>query len=430
MKSRKDTGVAWLIWILAVSFYFYEFLLRISPSVMVGELAWAFHVDAAALGALSAFYLYAYAPMQIPVGLLMDRYGARRLLTFATAICGVGGIVFGLAPSLAIADFGRVLMGFGSAFAYVGIIFVSSHWFSPKRLPLLVGLGTSLGMVGAIVGEYPIAFAVSAFGWRETAIGFGIGGLILAVITYLIIRASRSGEPPARIHDPNKPHIWKNLGSVCRNGQTWINAIISFCMYATTVAFAGLWCPTFLESVYGMSRETAGGFSSAIFIGWLFGGPLITYLAMITARRRTFLMLGSLFGFCTMAIIVYVAHLEPVILFILLVLTGVFSSCQVITFTLSVELNDRRAKGTAAALTNFMVMMAGSILQPLVGFLLDTSAGTDPKSAILVYSIDDFRVALSVFPASFLVALIFCFFLHSSRRARKGELLVVPPLED
>jgi MFS family permease len=430
VKSRQDTSIAWLIWLVAVSFYFYEFVIRISPSVMVNQIAWSFHVDAAALGAMSAFYLYAYAPMQLPVGLLMDRYGARRLLTAAAAICGVGGVVFGLSRGLALADFGRVLMGFGSAFAYVGIIFVSSHWFSPARLPLLVGLGTSVGMLGAVVGEYPIAFAVGAFGWRETAIGFGIIGFILAVITYLIIRASRSGDPPLRIHDPNKPHIWKNLANICRNGQTWINGIISLCMYASTVAFAGLWCPSFLEATYGMTRDTAGGFSSAIFLGWLIGGPLVTYLAMITARRRTFLMIGSLFGFCTIALVVYVAHIPAVILFILLFLTGIFSSCQVITFTLAVELNDRRAKGSAAALTNFLVMLAGSIIQPLVGTILDMTAHIKPGTAILVYTFDDFRVALTIFPASFLVALIFCFFLRSSRQARKGEILIVPPLED
>ncbi len=428
--TKRTTGVGWLIWLLAALFYFYEFLIRISPSVMLGDLAWAFHVDAAALGALSAFYLYAYAPMQIPVGLLMDRYGARRLLTFAAAICGIGGIVFGISPGLALADFGRLLMGFGSAFAYVGLIFVSSRWFPPSRLPLLVGLGTSLGMLGAVVGEYPIAFAVEAFGWRQTAIAFGIAGLILSVIIYLVLRASQTAEPPLGIHAQNKPRIWKNLGRVCTNGQTWINAIISLCMYATTVAFAGLWCPPFLEATYGMSRSTAGGFSSAIFLGWLIGAPIITYLAMITGRRRTFLMLGSLFGFCTIALVVYVSHLEPVVLFLLLFFTGIFSSCQVLTFSLAVELNDRRAKGSAAALTNFLVMLAGSALQPLVGTLLDYSAGTGPKSAILIYTIDNFRLALSIFPLSFLIALLFCFFLRSSRTARKGELIIVPPLED
>ena len=428
--TEQRTGFSWLIWLLAALFYFYEFLIRISPSVMVGDLAWAFHVDAAALGALSAFYLYAYAPMQIPVGLLMDRYGARRLLTLATAICGIGGIVFGISPGLALADFGRILMGFGSAFAYVGLIFVSSRWFAPSRLPLLVGIGTSFGMLGAVVGEYPIAFAVEAFGWRETAIGFGIAGLILAVIIYLVLRAAHSAEPPLGIHAANKPHIWKNLANVCRNGQTWVNAIISLCMYATTVAFAGLWAPAFLEATYAMSRSAAGGFSAAIYLGWLIGGPIVTYLAMITGRRRTFLLIGSLFGFCTIALVVYVSHLEPIVLFLLLFLTGIFSSCQVITFSLAVELNDRRAKGSAAALTNFLVMLAGSGLQPLVGTILDLSAGTPRSSAILIYTINDFRLALTVFPASFLVALIFCFFLRSSRKARKGELIVVPPLED
>ncbi len=427
MKKQLDTGISWLIWLVASFFFLYEFILRISPSVMLGELAWAFHVDAAALGALSAFYLYAYAPMQIPVGLLMDRYGARRLLTMAAAICGVGGIVFGMAPNLAIADLGRLCMGFGSAFAFVGVIYVSSHWFSPTRLPLLVGLGNTFGVIGAIVGEYPITFALNAFGWRATAVGIGAIGLLLSALTYFIIRASHAAEPPLRPRAADKPHIWKNLATICRNSQTWINAIISLSMYATVVAFAGLWCPIFLETAYNMDREAAGGFSSAIWLGLLVGYPLTTYLAMITARRRSFLIIGSLVALISISLVIYIAHLPPVLLFILLFVTGLATSCQVITFSLAVELNDRRAKGSAAALTNFLVMGTGSIIQPLIGTLLDYSAGTDSKSAILIYTIDNFRFALSVFPASFVVALLFCLFLRS---ARKGELIITPPLED
>ena len=130
---KKNSGSGWWIWSLAVVFLFYEFFIRVFPTAMVSELMASFNVTARSLGTLSAFYFYAYAPMQIPVGLLMDRFGARKLLTFASLICGIGSILFALTYQLATAELGRFFMGIGSAFGFVGM---RQHGFAPLQLEI------------------------------------------------------------------------------------------------------------------------------------------------------------------------------------------------------------------------------------------------------------------------------------------------------
>ena len=118
--SKRSILKAGTVWGLAAVFYLYELMLLVSPSVMVDDLSLTFRTSAEQLGSLAAFYYYAYALMQIPVGLLMDRYGPRLLLTIAAMLCAFGSVTFGHAHSLEMAEWGRFTMGIGGSFAVVG----------------------------------------------------------------------------------------------------------------------------------------------------------------------------------------------------------------------------------------------------------------------------------------------------------------------
>ena len=175
----------WLILLLAAGFFFAEYFARVAPSVMVPDLMSSFKVNALSLGALSAFFYYAYVAMQLPVGTLMDRYGPRRLLSAMAGICGIACLLFAKTHSLWIADLARFLMGFSAAFAFVGALKIARTWFSPKRFGFLAGLTQALGMVGAAVGEGPVAVLVSNFGWRHSMEMIGLVLLLLAVLICL-----------------------------------------------------------------------------------------------------------------------------------------------------------------------------------------------------------------------------------------------------
>ena len=410
----------WVVWGLAVAFYFYEYLPRVSVSVMVGELEKAFSVQAGTLGLLSSLYLFAYAPMQLPVGLLMDRFGARRLLTFAALGVGLATLIFSLSPYLWLAEITRFVMGGASAFAFIGMIYICSHWFEDSKLAIMIGLGNSLGMLGAVGGEGPLSFFVEDFGWRPTMFGMGIIGLILGGVIYLIVR----NEPPEMAKhstDATPPVCFKKtFSTVVKNKWSWINAVVCLLFYATTGAFAALWGVPFLQTAYGLSKTTAGLASSMFYLGTIVTGPMIGYISDWMQRRKPMLLITT---FCTLVcvtILIYASSLPVWGIFTLFFLSGAFSGGQLLCYSLSIELNDPIVKGTAIAFTNFMVFVGSAALQVLTGIFLDAASTGQIVGGVPIYTTANYKAALLGYPITLALAFLLAFFLKDNQDVDKA----------
>jgi len=230
-KYEKVDCLAFIIFGLAVFFYLYEFALQVSPSVMTDSLMASFNLDAAGLGAMGAFYFYAYAPMQIPAGLFYDRYGPRILLTVAIMVCATGAAFFAMANTASLAALGRLFMGMGSAFSFIGVLVLLTRWFPAHYFALMVGLAQSMGSLGAITGEVPLAAAVSRWGWRPSLLGMAIIGFVLAFLVWKIIRDWPEGRAPVSTANTPKHNEWQRLGHVLRHRQNWsvVGACGHFC---------------------------------------------------------------------------------------------------------------------------------------------------------------------------------------------------------
>lgn len=163
--SRRQAIIAFG---LGTLFFGYAFVQRVSPSVMTVELMRDFAVGGAALGSLSAFYFYAYASIQLPVGMLTDHFGPRKLMSFAAALCALASLGFALSDSVLTASIGRALIGGTVAFGFVGTLAIAGYWFKPTQYALLAGLLQTMGMSGAIFGQAPLRQMVESIGWRDT----------------------------------------------------------------------------------------------------------------------------------------------------------------------------------------------------------------------------------------------------------------------
>ena len=400
----------WIIWSLAVAFYFYEYFLRVAPSVMVSELFKAFNIGAGVFGVISAAYLYAYAPMQLPVGALMDRFGARKLLTIATLMCGIASILFGIAPGVWLTIVARIFMGIGSAFAFIGMVYISSHWFHGKILALLVGIGNSIGMLGAVFGEGPLSELMHIFSWRQASIILGFAGVVLGIIIYLAVR----NEPPSMKHHAPKPKLSmiQGMKSVCKNSQTWINGIVAMMFYTATVSFGGLWAIPFLQQTQGFSNESASYATSMIYVGWIVAGPIIGTISDRICNRKIMLFTFTLLSIVFFSLITYTPIRNPFWIFTLMFLLGCCLSGELLCYCLSIELNLPETKGSALAITNFLVFVAGSLVQTLVGLILDWNWDGQVLHGVRMYGLTNYKIALTVFPITMLIAFIFTFFIR------------------
>lgn len=384
---------------------------------MIPELMHSFHITAASVGVLSAFYLYAYAPMQLPVGLLMDRYGVRKILSLACIACGLGALLFSLASHFSIAALGRLLIGGSSAFAFIAMIYVSSHWFPIKTRALLIGLANSIAMLGASAGTGPLSMLIHTIGWREGVFVFGLIGLGLGLLVYLVCKLDRRDLRVERETARHKTHFLTQLRQVVTHKATWINALAALCLYVTTTAFAGLWGASFLEVSHGVSKEVAGYAMSMVFAGWLIGGPLTGFLSDFLRTRKWVIGAGVVGVFCALLPVLYLPSISIYLVYVLLFLIGLFSSAELLSFSLAIELNSATAKATAAAFTNGIISCGDAIVQPLIGFLLDLHWTGGMENGIRTYSAATYQTALSCLPTALVLAALLLVFLKEKKHA-------------
>lgn len=420
-ENRKNyTLMGWFICALGAIFYSYEYLLRIAPSAMESSLRTHFDLSATGFGHISSIYYYAYVPMQLPVGLLLDRYGPRRLLTLACVICVLGTFLFTGTANFWVAASGRFLVGLGSAFAFVGVLKLATIWLPENRLAMVSGMTAALGTIGAMLGDNFLEIFVEKLGWVRTLNTTAAFGIVLTFILWAGIQDKKGRHRQSGTVSSFKKGF-TDLAIIARNKQIWVNGLYGCLVYLPTTVFAELWGIPYLRHAHGLSPHAAGLANSLLFLGFTIGAPLMGYISDRFERRKFPMLIGATGAMIMMLIILYVPGLTETNVQILMFLLGLLYSAQAIVFAVGRELSPGEAAGTAMAITNMIVMLGAMLLQPLVGHLLDFSfsARTEASGAIVenvhkLYTVADYQFALSVIPLGIFIAALLTFFLRET----------------
>ena len=407
--KRKHIWLGILICTIGALFYCYEFVLRIIPGALQSELSAAFgHISATAYGQLSAVYYFAYSPMQMPVGMLMDRFGPRRLLTLACLLCTLGSFLFTFSSSMLIASSGRFMVGFGSSFAFVGVLSLALSWLPRRYFSLMAGLITTLGMLGLVYGEVKLTEMVVTKGLNYVLSTMVFIGLGLSVLIFLIVR----DRPLAtKVHVQPLVEFFRDVWRVLTSPQVWIIGFVGACLYTSLSVFGELWGKSYLEHAHYLTKVEAARTIAAMFLGWAVGAPLAGYISDKTGRRVLPLVVGAALSLICISVVLYWPGLSYVSLNIWLFLYGVFSATEIIVFVMAKENSGAKLSGTVFAATNMIVTLGGVIFQPLVGKLLDMFGEKSPEVGEHVYRAADYQMALSILPISLLLVMIVAFFL-------------------
>ena len=193
--------LSWSVWSVAATFYLAAFYLRTSPAVMTTELMRDFGIKASQLGQFSAFYFYAYILMQIPTGVFVDSWGARRLLIGGSLAAAAGTLMFGLTTSYAVASIGRAIVGASTAVGWVVTLKLATHWFPKSRFAMLSGLGLMMGNIGALFAQVPLRLLVEHYGWRAVALGSAACVLAIGAAAWAVV----VNDPSDRLHSSYAP---------------------------------------------------------------------------------------------------------------------------------------------------------------------------------------------------------------------------------
>lgn len=394
-----------IILTLGTLFYVYGFTLRIMPSAMTHELMRGFGINAQLLGILVGLMYWGYTLMQIPSGLLFDRFNSRYILTSAILVCTLGTFLLGITNHIMIACIGSFIMGLGEAFGFVGVLVLASRWFPAKYFALIVGIVQLMGAAGAIIGEGPIALLVNHIGWRHTIVYLAAFGLILAILIWSIVR-----DKPHQTVTTSRTSEWKRLSMVTTHSQNWWLALYAFCIWAPILILAGLWVVPYLMAVYNTSNALAASAASWVWIGIGIGSPFFGWWSDRIANRRLPLAISALLSLIPALFIIYATHLSWIMMNILLFIFGVGGSGQALSFGVVQDNNPPAVAGTAVGFNNMAVVFGGVILQPLVGILLHSQWNGQYFNGVPIYSAQDYRHALITVPLCAFVALIVSLF--------------------
>lgn len=414
---KKYYWLGWLICGLGALFYSYEYFLRISPSVMSAQIMQHYNINAAIFGSTSAIYYYAYVPMQLPVGMLMDRYGPRRLLTLACFICVLGSYLFVATPSITISALGRFLVGFGSSFAFVGVLKLATIWLPRKRFAMFAGLSAALGTVGAMTGDIIMTHLVASIGWLKTVYFSAAFGVFVTIFLWLFVRDVNPTKPADHstvVGNSTFKQSLQELAIILSNPQIWIIGLIGCFIYLPTTAFGELWGIPYLEHARHLSPLGSAFGIFLLFLGFTIGAPIMGWLSDRFKTRKKLLLVASIFSTILASILIFVDDLSIQQIDSVLFVLGFMYSAQALVFAVGREISPPAASGTAIAVTNMIVMLGGIVFQPVIGILLDWVWDGTIISNLPVYSSTDYRFALALLPAGIFISAILTFFLKES----------------
>lgn len=378
---RKTLRYRWFIfWILAFG-YILVYFHRLCPAVVALEMMRDLKAGGGLLGFLASAYFYPYALMQLPAGLLSDSWGPRKTITLFFCLAFVGCLLLGLASTPFGAIFGRALVGLGVAMLFIPTMKILAVWFRIREFAMMTGILVGMGGIGSLFAATPLALISSWIGWRMSFVLVGVLTLSLALLVWLVVRdrPAELGWPSPKETSEGEPWSSISLTSALKTVVTsrafWPVAVWFFFDCGVFFAFGGLWGGPYLIQVYGLTKSQAGHILSMLAVGMIVGSPLLSYLSnnLFQGRKPVLIMASTVLLVLTALLAFYTDRLPVLGLYLLCLGLGIFSSAVVVIgFTTTKELFPVQIAGTATGLVNLFPFLGGAVLQPFLGYVLDS----------------------------------------------------------
>jgi MFS family permease len=397
---------AWTIWLLSAIFMFYKYAIEVSPSVMTGTLMRTFNIGGAELGNLAACYFYAYLLLQIPAGLLLDKFGPRRTTTLAIILCALGSLLFASANSLFMAGVGRFLTGVGAAFAALNCLKLIANWFPYRQFAFMAGLMMTMAMLGAVGGQAPLAAFIQKMEWRHAIEWLGIAGLVLAAIFWIVVRDKAPDHKRDKHLVPTKVGLAESLKQVLKNPQSWWLSIYSGFAFAPVMVFGGLWGVSFISEAFGLTSNLSAQMVSLIFIGFAIGAPVFGWLSDRIGQRRIVMFWGTALALVAISMVIYLPGASAPLLAFLLLSFGFLISSFLLCFTMIREISLPLLAATAIGFMNAFDALLGAFSDPLTGKFLDLQWNGALVEGVRVFSATAYRIAFLTLPIYLAISLI------------------------
>lgn len=377
--------VALMVWVIASVFYAYQYILRVMPSIMIGDIMQQFSIDAGTFGQFSGVYYIGYSLLHLPIGILLDRYGPRKVMSgcILLTVIGLSPIVF--AENWVYPIAGRFLIGVGSSAAILGTFKIIRMTFSEKHFTRMLSLSVMIGLIGAIYGGGPVSYMSEMLGYQAVVKIMAIMGVVLAIVTYFVV---------PEIESTTETTVISDIKEVLGNSKVVLSCIFAGMMVGPLEGFADVWGAGFLKQVYGFSPTMSASLPSMIFIGMCFGAPVLSLVAEKTGNY-----LGTIIGAGLVMAIAFFAlingQLSSSAISVSFVIVGICSAYQILAIYKASTYVPEHVAGLTTAVANMIIMVFGYAFHTIMGGVVNAMGGTENALAY-EYAISVIPMALSI----------------------------------
>jgi len=385
--------MAVVAWVLAAVYYFYQYVLRSAPAVMMPQLSEAFGVSTMATASIVGLFYYGYSPFSLVAGAAMDRLGPRRLLPIAAAAVGAGALLFA-SGSREAASVGRILQGAGGVFALVGAIYIATKNFPASVAATLIGATQMFGMAGGSAGQFVVGPMMAAgVTWNAWWVGMGVVGIVLGAVLLMFLPKEDAPVPV----DNWFASTTSAFGVVFRNPQSILCGLISGLLFIPTTIFDMIWGVRYLQEARGLDYGSAVMHSASVPFGWIIGCPLLGFISDRLGRRKPVIAGGGAVLLVCLMWILFGSH-EVFPPYTIGLIAGIASGAAMLPYTVIKEANPPQFGGTATGVVNFLNFTFSALLGPVFGRVLQYVSGGASRMTL-----DDYQTAFQ--PLLFGVAL-------------------------
>lgn len=384
--------IAWAMWVIVSLFYAYQYILRVMPSVIMNDIMQQFDIDIAIFGQFSGIYYIGYALMHLPLGILLDRYGPKKIMPICILVTVIGLLPILFAKYWVYALIGRGLIGMGSSAAILSAFKIIRSTFSTENFTRALSFTVTIGLIGAIYGGGPMNYMCNALGYKTVTVILSCIGIALCIIAYAITPEIKSKQSDSILSDIKEVFSSKKVMAIC---------LLAGLMVGPLEGFADVWGKGFLQRVYGFDGITAASLASTIFVGMCFGSPILSYIATKT-KNDTLTILGAGILMSLSFIMLLLGNLNASFISIMFSIVGICCAYQIIAIFKTATYVREGIVGLTTAVANMIIIIFGYVFHSIIGLIINLCGGAFSESAF-IYGIGIIPVALIIGSIGFLV---------------------------